>query len=183
MNKGMVWGIVAVGVIVILVIMATVSRPKVEETPAPTETIEVPLALPTATPSPSPTAIEPLVLVRNQAAGTSITIDQGVLTKKGFIAIHTDAAGKPGPVIGSSALLNVGTNTAITVSVTRRTRNGETLYAMLHTDVNGNGVYEFPGADIPTVDSTGVVVAPSFTIGAVSPSPSPSPTSGQSTKY
>ncbi|MDP3685350.1 MAG: hypothetical protein Q8R32_00795, partial [bacterium] len=142
--------------------------------------LEVSSPSPAATTIPSPTALEPLVSVSTQAAGTSVTVDKAMLAKNGFIAIHTDDKGKPGPVIGNSALLKPGPNTAIAVKLSRRTRNGETLYAMLHTDVNGNGVYEFPGADVPTTDSTGAVIAPSFTIGTASSSPSPSPSASPS---
>lgn len=187
MGKGMLWGIVVAVVIVILVGIA-VSRPKTAEAPTPAGTLEVSSPSPAATTSPSPTALGPLVSVSTQAAGTSVTVDKATLAKNGFIAIHTDDKGKPGPVIGHSALLKAGPNTAIAVKLSRRTRNGETLYAMLHTDVNGNGAYEFPGADVPTTDSTGAVVSPSFTVGAATSSPSPSaspsssPTSGPSTK-
>lgn len=185
MGKGMLWGIVAVVVIVILVGIA-MSRPKTAEAPTPEAALELSSPLPATTPSPSPTALEPLVSVSTQAPGTSVTVDSATLAKNGFIAIHADDKGKPGTVIGNSALLTAGTHTAIEVKLSRRTRNKETLYAMLHTDVNGNGVYEFPGADVPTTDSAGAVITPSFTIGAAasspSPSPSPSPASGSSTK-
>lgn len=175
MEKGLIGGILAVVVIAILIVVALVVRPKTAEAPTPAATLQVSLATPEATPA-APT--EPSVSVSNQAGGTTVTVDRAALLQNGFIAIHADAGGKPGPVLGSSALLPRGTHTAIAVTLTRKTRNGETLYAMLHTDVNGNGVYEFPGVDAPTTDSTGTLVSPSFTIGAsTASSPSASPKS------
>jgi hypothetical protein len=110
----------------------------------------------------------PAVEVSGQASvdGT-VFIERAAITEPGWLVIHADADGAPGPVIGFRAI-NAGDNFQfnVPVDVARAT---PTLYAMLHTDDNTIGEYEFgevEGADGPvTVD--GAVVTPSFEFDAV----------------
>jgi hypothetical protein len=176
-NQGILWTVIVVLVLIVLGLLFwnAQTREPLAESPIPEEPFELPSPSPlvpvfSPTPTPSPTAS---ITVSGQTPGNAVTIDSVTLTEPGFIAIHTDQSGKPGPVIGNSDLLPAGTFTGTSVKLTRRSKNGETLYAMLHTDVNGNGVYEFPGVDVPTVDSAGQSVTVPFTIGTASPSPSP----------
>lgn len=179
MNQGILWTAIIILVLIILGLFVwNVQKEPTEEEESPSP---IALATPTPLPTPEPTLLPPppptpSVTVSTQAPGRSVTVDSATLTANGFIAIHEDKAGKPGPVIGNSDLLTAGTHAATTVKLTRSAKKGETLYAMLHTDVNGNGVYEFPGPDVPTTDATGAVVSPAFTIGTPSQSPvAPSP--------
>lgn len=178
MNQGIMWTVIIILILVIIGLFAwNVQTKPTEELPSPmiipTPVFEL-TPEPTLPPPPSPT---PSVTVSAQEPGRSVTIDSATLTANGFIVIHSDKDGQPGLVIGDSDLLAAGTHAATTIKLTRAAKKGETLYAMLHTDVNGNGVYEFPGPDIPTTDVTRTVVSPAFTIGTPSPSPAvPSPT-------
>ena len=103
------------------------------------------------------------ITVSNQAAATSVTIDSASLTKPGYIVIHELKNGIVGPAIGHSPRYNTGALKKTSVVLNRPSVSGETLYAMLHDD-DGNGSYEFPGDDTPTLDSTGEVVVAPFII-------------------
>jgi hypothetical protein len=64
--------------------------------------------------------------------------------------------GKPGPVIGHSDLIQPGTHKNYSVAIDA-TMAGSAVFPMLHYD-NGDGVYEFPGADGPAKADDKVVV-------------------------
>ncbi|MGA1795082.1 MAG: PQQ-dependent sugar dehydrogenase [bacterium] len=77
----------------------------------------------------------------------------------GWIVIHDDTSA----VIGQ-AHVNAGITTDITVDLTRDAVDDEVLHAMLHTDANIIGTFEFPGADDRVVGDRGVVVVRSFEV-------------------
>ena len=77
----------------------------------------------------------------------------------GWIVIHADKSGSPGPVLGHAAVKD-GDNKDVVVTLAAEGRT-PTLYAMLHTDAGTAGTYEFPGADAP-VTVNGTVVSPAF---------------------
>jgi plastocyanin len=90
------------------------------------------------------------------APGTKqIVIPHSLQGRAGYIAIHeSSAAGAPGPVIGVTAYQPAGTTyTALTVSLDRALKDGETLWPMLHTEDNGNKTYDGAAVDLPTVDA------------------------------
>lgn len=101
------------------------------------------------------------VTANSQLQGNNVTVASIQLAEPGYVAIHEDAEGKPGPVIGNSELLEEGTNVVITL--TRESKKGETLYAMLHAD-DGDGTYEFPGDDVPVKNEGGGAVLSKFSI-------------------
>ena len=77
----------------------------------------------------------------------------------GWIAIHTDLAGKPGPIAG---LVHVdkGTHGDVTVPFTT-TAKSAAYWPMLHVDDHTVGTYEFPkvtGADLPVMSGSDVVM-------------------------
>lgn len=94
----------------------------------------------------------------------TVTIAEIVSDGPGWLVIHADGGGSPGPVIGYRALNSGAThNLAVEIDVTQAT---STLYAMLHTDTGEVGVYEFgtvEGADGP-VRVNEQVVTPPFNI-------------------
>ncbi len=106
--------------------------------------------------------VTPSVTVSDQAIedGT-VTVDTVVSDGPGWIVIHTDDDGAPGPVIGQAAVAD-GENTDVTVEIDTEAAT-ETLWAMLHEDTGEEGTYEFPDAD-PPVQVEGEVVMQSFTI-------------------
>ncbi len=93
----------------------------------------------------------------------SVTVDNVVSEGPGWIVIHADQDGAPGPVLGYTAVSD-GENSAVAVELAAEGRT-ETLYAMLHTDAGTVGTYEFPGDDGPvSVDDQVVVVSFSTTV-------------------
>lgn len=84
-----------------------------------------------------------------------VTIDAAVLDEPGYVVIHADADGSPGPVIGNSDLFS-GEQEDVTIDVDAEAAT-PTVYAMLHYD-DGDGEYEFPGDDGPTTVNGSVVV-------------------------
>ncbi len=107
---------------------------------------------------------EDAVTASDQSAveGT-VTIDLVSAVEPGWIVIHAEADGGPGPVIIGSAPVGVGNNANVTVEIDLDQAT-ETLYAMLHLDLGAAGEYEFPGNDRPVFDEAGNVVLAPFTL-------------------
>lgn len=84
--------------------------------------------------------------------GSSITVGSVEISgKDGFIAVHRDDDGKPGAVVGHSAVLAEGkTERDVVVKLDEKVASGA-YWAMLHEDSDGNGKYEFPPNDPPVV--------------------------------
>lgn len=94
--------------------------------------------------------VAPSVTVSEQSiVSSTVTIDEVVSPGQGWIVIHIDADGAPGPVIGQSQVVT-GTNANVAVTIDEE-KATETLYAMLHVDAGEIGTYEFPGADKPVL--------------------------------
>jgi plastocyanin len=130
-------------------------------TAAPTDT-PAPTVAPTNTPAPAMAAAMPSVGVADQPIkDDTVTVAQVVSNGPGWIVIHADKNGAPGPVLGYAAVKD-GENTDVAVKLAAEGRT-ETLYAMLHTDSGTVGTYEFPGADGP-VSVDGKVVTPAFKV-------------------
>lgn len=94
------------------------------------------------------------VVVNEQRPGNSVTGSLVYLDASGFLVLHEAGDGEPGAIIGSSALLSRGENSNIRVSLSRQTRDGETLYAMLHYDTNGDGRFD-ANTDTPVPSQLG----------------------------
>jgi hypothetical protein len=106
--------------------------------------------------------LRPSVTVMDQAIEDSTVVVPGVISDgPGWIVIHADQDGAPGPVIGHSVVSD-GVNTDVSVEIDVNAAT-ETLYAMLHTDSGQIGTYEFPGGDPPVQVEGNIVVKP-FTI-------------------
>lgn len=100
----------------------------------------------TATPAATPTAAASLTLT-DQPSGAAVVISSFTLDKPGYVVIHKDGGGAPGPVIGVSEVIAPGTYTDYQVAIDA-SQAGTAVFPMLHYD-NGNGAYEFPGPDVP----------------------------------
>ena len=105
------------------------------------------------------------VTVADQTADPANTVVVATVTSvgPGFIVIHADDGGAPGEVLGNTAV-NDGSNSDVSVTLSRDAVDGEVLYAMLHIDAGVQGTYEFPGPDVPATDADGDVITPSFTV-------------------
>ncbi len=80
----------------------------------------------------------------------------------GWLVIHSDNNGAPGPVVGHVAVPQ-GLSTDLTVDGLDPTKLTPVLWLMLHVDDHAIGVYEFgtvQGADAPVMVDGKVVVAP-----------------------
>jgi hypothetical protein len=108
------------------------------------------------------TDLDARVIVKDQrAAMGAVSIDEVLSNGPGWLVIHADRNGTPGPVIGYAAVSEgLVKNLAVKIDGSKAT---PVLYAMLHTDAGKVGVYEFPGPDVPVmVDEK--MVSPAFTL-------------------
>lgn len=93
--------------------------------------------------------------------GTTLTVRQVTLdgVERGFIGLHKDLDGKPGPVVGVAEITR-GSSNDVVVTLDERTTTGA-FWPMLHVDNGRIGEYEFPttpGADLPVKDGDAVVM-------------------------
>jgi plastocyanin len=120
-------------------------------------------ALVTSEPSPLPSgedqAENPSVTVNDQGAEDGTVVIEDVHAgAAGWIVIHINQDGAPGPVIGY-ARVNAGENHAVRVEIDLANATNE-LFAMLHVDAGTLGEYEFPGDDVPVRVDDAVVNVP-----------------------
>lgn len=110
---------------------------------------------------------EHAIFVAEQKPGESITVHTLYLGGDGYVVIHEDSNGTPGPILGASPLLHEGVGNNLAITLSRATQDGEALYAMLHKD-NGDGQFN-PQQDDPFVDSQGNIVMMRFEIDSNAP--------------
>lgn len=108
-------------------------------------------------------AISPadIVFEAQESDGRSIVVASVTLPSPGFIAVHGNADGAPGPVIGNSELLPEGVSTDVVVEFDSPLEATDMVFPMAHIDMDGNGVYEFMppdnAVDIPATKADGSV--------------------------
>jgi plastocyanin len=90
----------------------------------------------------------------------TVTVDRVFNPGPGWIVIHADEDGAPGPVIGYSPVMEVSEDVTVDIELNNAT---ERLHAMLHRDVGTVGEYEFPGDDQPVFVEDEIVNVP-FTV-------------------
>ncbi len=140
-----------IALFLLAILMTACSGSATENTPVPEN--------PTEAPTEAPQAITPSVTVEDQdASGGTVTVPDVTSAQLGWIVIHADGGGSPGPVIGYTQVQE-GDNANITVDIDLDAAT-ETLYAMLHVDAGTTGTYEFPGDDVPARVDDAVVVKP-----------------------
>lgn len=113
-------------------------------------------------------AEENMIVVMEQRPGNTVTASQVYLAAPGFIAIHEDANGTAGAIIGSSALLQAGESSQIEIQLSRSVRDGEKLHAMLHNDTNANGIFN-ANTDLPVASRLGGSIQGWFEISSQAP--------------
>jgi plastocyanin len=145
--------------------------------PAVQPTAVVPTSVPAAaaTSVPEAAAIIPSVTVADQAiVEDSVTIAQVVSDGPGWLIVHADNSGQPGPVLGYS-LVSDGENKDVVIRIDVSDAT-QTVYAMLHSDGGTVGSYEFPGSDGPVLVGE-QMVSPAFRItGGLTEAPVANPT-------
>jgi len=82
--------------------------------------------------------------------GTTVTVASIDLPSDGFIVIHADNGGSPGPILGWSDLLPAGASTDVVVTLNTAITADATVWPMAHVDANSNGIYEFMPPDVTT---------------------------------
>lgn len=117
-------------------------------------------------------AEENMVVVVEQKPGTGVIGSIIHLAAPGYLVIHEDMGGEPGAVIGSSTLLPAGESTGVMVALTRASKDGETLYAMLHFEKGGNTTFSAP-EDTPVPSILGGSIHGIFEISADAPTDTP----------
>jgi hypothetical protein len=102
----------------------------------------------------------PSVTVTDQESdGTTVTVGEVVATVPGWMVIHLDNNGSPGPVVGQTAV-EAGSNSDVVVTLDPALEGDTSLWAMLHVDEGAVGTYEFPGPDVPVRDGDMIVMTP-----------------------
>lgn len=138
---------------------AGTASPAASPTTSPTESAtEAPTS---GAPAPDAEVTGSLTADEQDSDGTTVTVSavdlEGV--DQGWIAVHSDADGKPGPVIGT-AQVQQGESSDVVVTLDEAVTTGA-VFPMLHVDDNEIGTYEFPqvdGADLPVMADGEVVV-------------------------
>lgn len=112
---------------------------------------------PTSAPEDTSSAMlaeENAVVVVEQRPGSTATASAVVLASPGFLVIHEDNNGAPGAILGASTVLSAGESKNVEVTLSRATRDGERLHAMLHSDADANGTFN-ASADTPVQSTLG----------------------------
>jgi predicted lipoprotein with Yx(FWY)xxD motif len=107
-----------------------------------------------------PAAVVPTVMVADQEiVDGSVTIVEIVSDGAGWLVVHAQVDGKPGPILGYAPVAD-GVNNDVVIEIDDENAS-ETLYAMLHTDGGEVGAFEFPdGPDGPVMVEEKVVTPP-----------------------
>jgi len=157
--------------LILLLLVACSGQEAATPTPEP-EPTSTPEPEPTTEPEEEPTkvqdaapAVSNAVVVADQALGgdSTVTISSVTSDTAGWLVIHAQADGSPGPILGRTQVA-AGENNDVVVEIDPAGAT-ETLYAMLHVDAGSEGEFEFPGgADGPALDADGNVVTPPFAL-------------------
>jgi len=102
------------------------------------------------------------IFVSDAKPATRVKIGFAILAGGGYVVIHEESGGKPGAIVGNSNTLPQGERRDFEATLSRESVDGETLYAMLHSD-NGDGA--FNAADDPPIrDDQGNIVLMKFQV-------------------
>ncbi len=149
----------AAGLLAVFALALTACGPAV--TPAPASPTNPPTVAPTNPPTAEPAVIPSVNVADQDIVDGKVVIAKVVSNGAGWLVVHAQADGKPGPVVGFSPVTDgTNNNVAIEIDVANAT---PVLYAMLHTDAGETGTYEFPGPDGP-ISVDGQVVTPPFDV-------------------
>jgi len=109
------------------------------------------------------------IYVSDAKPATNVRVGFVILAGGGYVVVHQDSEGKPGAIIGNSDALPQGESRDFEITLSRESIDGETLYAMLHSE-NGDGAFN-PAEDTPIKDDRGNIVLMNFLVlsGAVAP--------------
>jgi LPXTG-motif cell wall-anchored protein len=104
-----------------------------------------------------------------------VTVQEVSASKDGWVTVHLDEGGKPGKVLGHSAV-KAGKNSNVVVKLEESVVVGTKVWPMLHIDAAAIGTYEFPGPDAPVIVD-GNIIMKQLTITQAAAAPAqPAPT-------
>lgn len=104
-------------------------------------------------------AASAIVVNDQESDGASVTVSSVTSAGDGWVVIHADDGGKPGTVLGQTAV-PAGTTDNVIVALNPALTASVQLWAMLHVDAGTVGAYEFPGPDAPAENNGNIVAAP-----------------------
>lgn len=140
-------------------VLASCSTPAPTADPYASAPTKAPMAAATSAATAMPPMASDAVEVKDQEInGDTVVIAMVKAAADGWIVIHIDDNGKPGPVIGNSAV-KTGDNKDVKVKIDTAKATPK-LHAMLHVDKGVIGTYEFPGADVPVKNGDAIVMTP-----------------------
>ncbi|GAB5494780.1 MAG: hypothetical protein Phog2KO_49950 [Phototrophicaceae bacterium] len=102
----------------------------------------------------------PSIVYAGETDGTNLTVESALIDATGWLVIHADNDGAPGPVLGQVQLYP-GLNNNLTIALEGDVT--ETVFPMLHYDTGESGQYEFgtvEGADAPVAVGGNVITGP-----------------------
>ncbi len=108
---------------------------------------------------------EALLMINDQFNTTMAIVDRVVTKAPAWVVVHEDQGGKPGRILGA-AWVPAGETLNLRVEFINGATavEGQTYYAMIHTD-NGDGGINFdPKTDLPLSDSTGQPIMKAFKV-------------------
>jgi LPXTG-motif cell wall-anchored protein len=107
----------------------------------------------------------------------SITVAEIYASQDGWIVAHLDEGGKPGKVIGNTAVKK-GESNNVVIKLSEDVPVGGKLWPMLHIDAGVIGTYEFPGADAPVIVDGNIIMKQITVTAAGAAAPAKLPTTG-----
>ena len=102
------------------------------------------------------------VYVPDQKPGNNITVGFAEIADDGYVVIHEVTEGKPANIVGSSTFLKSGESQNISIALSRESKEGEELIAMLHND-NGDSVFNATD-DAPVKNEEGNIILMRFMV-------------------
>ena len=90
------------------------------------------------------------------AAPTGSAAAGAAVTGSIDVAVHADADGAPGPVVGHAAIPE-GDSSKVVITLDAPVTTGS-FWPMLHLDAGTIGTYEFPGPDGPVKSGSDIVM-------------------------
>src|SRR4029079_8426276 len=104
-------------------------------------------------PTPPPAASRPAI----RRSSIVVSVAKVTAGQDGWIVAHLDEGGKPGKVIGNTAVKK-GENKNVVIKLSEDVPAGGKLWPMLHIDAGAIGTYEFPGPDAPVIVGGNIVM-------------------------
>ena len=137
-----------------------------------------------SSPQPAETAVN---FTATTSGGQTVVVDEVTLEEGGFVTVHDSSLGDDevlGSVRGTSAYLEAGTHTNVTVRLDEPLAEDDTLFAMAHRDTDGDRAYSFVSsngeADGPYTADGDIVMASAPVTVSASVAMSDQPTDGDS---